>query len=363
MPLTALTWHLHHFIWLGVLGVSSSRIVLPRRRRSPEQPGRGRPVVPGVRGVPGSRAATGSSPSSGPGTSTRSSVDRAVEQLTTSGGISAPTWSPDGTAIAYKKRANLVVRTLATGRAKRVATGVDSGPSWSPDGLSVAFVAPLPDAECGEQAVYTVPAAGGDTRLAFDPLSDNCPHGTDVFGLGSWTADGQGLLLTTCYRYRDDQCDINEVSADPANRTVRHVVGIACDEEDTPLDPDHPGTCDFGLHLSAGELSPDGNGVVFSGKGGNPALPGTSSFPDGTLEKVYVVDRTGSGLHQVSTASNGHDPTWSPRGTSVLFTQRTGSTNNVMQVRGTSASAVATVLIEDASQAAWQPLAAGTAKR
>ena len=287
-----------------------------------------------------------------------------VEQLTTSGGISAPTWSPDGTSIAYKKRGNLVVRTLATGSTTRVATGVDSGPAWTPDGRSIAFVAPLPEAECGEQAVYSVPAAGGaDPSLVFNPLSDNCPHGTDVFGLGTYTAGGQGLLLTTCYRYRDDQCDINEVSTDPANRTVRNVVGIECNEEDTPLDYQHPGTCDFGLHLSAGQVGPGGNGVLFSGKGGNPPLPGTSSFPDGTLEKVYAIDKSGSGLHQVSTAANGHDPTWSPNGTFVLFTQKTGSTNNVMRVKGTSASAVATVLIENASQPDWQPVASGAAKR
>ncbi len=219
-----------------------------------------------------------------------------VERLTTSGGISAPTWSPQGTAIAYKKRANLVVRTVATGQVTRVATGVASGPAWSPDGGEIAFVAPLPEAECGEQAVYAVPATGGaEPRLVFNPFSDNCPHGTDVFGLGTYASGGQGLLLTTCYRYRDDLCGINEVSTDPANRTVRHVESISCNEEDTPLDYQHPGTCDFGLHLSAAKVGPGGNGVLFSGKGGNPPLPGTSSFPNGTLEKVYVIDKSGIG--------------------------------------------------------------------
>ena len=40
----------------------------------------------------------------------------------------------------------------------------------------------------------------------------------------------------------------------------------------------------------------------------------------------------------------------------VLFTQKSGTTNNIMRVVGTSATAKATILIANASQADWQPV-------
>lgn len=277
-------------------------------------------------------------------------------RLTRNGGFSTPTWSPDGQLLAYRNGGRIVVRDVATGERLIVAKRAASAPSWSPDGSSIAFVRVLDDAPCGEQAVFAVAADGSDKpRLVFNPFSDNCPHGTDVFGLGTYTPGGGSLVLTTCYRYRDDTCTLSEVSADPAQRSVRSVVAIRCDEEDTPVDG-NPGSCDFGLHLSAGDVGPFGNGVLFSGKGGNPPLPGTSSFPEGTLEKVYAVDKSGSGLHRVSTAPNGQDPVWSPNGSYVLFTQQSGSTSNIVRVQGTSAGATPTVLIRNASQADWQPV-------
>jgi Tol biopolymer transport system component len=55
-------------------------------------------------------------------------------------------------------------------------------------------------------------------------------------------------------------------------------------------------------------------------------------------------------------AVRGHSPTWSPNGGVVLFTQKSGTTRNVMRVSGTSTTATATVLIPNASQPDWQPV-------
>lgn len=287
-----------------------------------------------------------------------------IKQITTSGGISGAKWSPDGKKIAYRRAGNIVVRTVASGRSVTVAVGADTAPVWAPTGQTIAFVAALPDAPCGEQAVFTVPASGGSApRLGYDPGSDNCPHGTDVFSLGSYTPDGTAVLLTTCYGWRDSICRISQVPMDGAS-TRRDIASVLCTEESFLADPQR---CSYELHLSDGRLGPGGNGILFTGRGGYDqgswvpsaigTLPGSTPTPSSsTPEMIYAIDRSGTGLHRVSAAAGGVNPTWSPRGDQVLFTQRSGTTNNVMRVIGTSATAKATLLIRNASQADWQPI-------
>ena len=303
---------------------------------------------------------------------TATATGGSIRQLTTSGGISGGKWSPDGKRIAFRVGTKVMVRTQATGRTVAVGAGAATAPVWAPNGRTVAFVAGLPGAPCGEQGVFSVPAAGGAAaRLIWDPQSDNCPHASDVWGLGGYTHDGSGLLVTGCNAYRDDICGITERTLDPLSPSggaVRGVLSIAC-FEDSVFPPDGSAAlCGYGLHLSDPRVGPGGNGILFTGKGGleKPTtatsrlagtLPGSTPFPtSSTPEHVYVVDRSGTGLHRVSTATSGINPTWSPKGDQVLFTQRTGTTNNIMRVVGTSASATATLLIRNASQADWQPL-------
>ena len=147
---------------------------------------------------------------------------------------------------------------------------------------------------------------------------------------------------------------------DGESHTSRELLSIKCYEQSTPLDELNPGQCDYGLHLSDAKVAPDGKQVVFSGEGGYEAptgtLPGSTPFPtQATLEKVYAVDTSGAGLRRVSTAGSGYNPTWSPTGDTVVFTQKVGGTPNLM-VSGTAARDGASVLIADASQADWQPI-------
>jgi dipeptidyl aminopeptidase/acylaminoacyl peptidase len=126
---------------------------------------------------------------------------------------SGPTWSPDGSTIAFVRRegghAKLLLLPLAGGEPRVLDTGkLEPGsPQWSPDGRTLAFLAESPptDAETrarwarggaipwGEdfvsQRLWTVPAAGGTPRA----VSAASLHVSQF----AWAPDGKRFELTT----------------------------------------------------------------------------------------------------------------------------------------------------------------------
>ena len=105
--------------------------------------------------------------------------------------IISPSWSPDGTRIAYvsfeRKKPVVYVQSLTTGRRSPVAnfSGSNSAPAWSPDGRRLAVVL----TKDGGSQIYSIPSEGGAaTRLTSSAAIDTEPN---------YSPDGQWIIFTS----------------------------------------------------------------------------------------------------------------------------------------------------------------------
>jgi len=105
--------------------------------------------------------------------------------------IISPTWSPDGSKLAYvsfeSKKPIVYVHDLATGRRHVAANfkGSNSAPAWSPDGKRLAVVL----TKDGNSQLYTLNADGSSTtRLASSSGIDTEPQ---------YSPDGQWIYFTS----------------------------------------------------------------------------------------------------------------------------------------------------------------------
>jgi Tol biopolymer transport system component len=124
-----------------------------------------------------------------------------VPLTSTPGEKMSPTFSPDGTQIAFawngEKGDNwdIYVKMIGSVELHRLTTdpAVDSHPSWSPDGRQIAFVRVSAGSPAGRIHVIS-PLGGSDRKLSGQPIVDEQL---------SWSSDGRWLATGGAYTATD----------------------------------------------------------------------------------------------------------------------------------------------------------------
>jgi Tol biopolymer transport system component len=143
----------------------------------------------------------------------------------TSGGGTAPAWSPAGDRIAFERLGTIVVASSDGSNPTAVTTGDDSQPSWSPDGSRIAYVhastAQLANVRiadvAGGEPIDVTPRTSLDSHPAWSPdgarvafLRSASVYVANVDGTGiepvttighaeapTWTLDGTAIVFAS----------------------------------------------------------------------------------------------------------------------------------------------------------------------
>ena len=111
----------------------------------------------------------------------------------------APTFSPDGSQVAFswngpnEDNFDIYVQVVGSANPVRITSdpAEDYYPSWSPDGRLIAFARVLE----GRRAVYVVPPLGGQERRILDAESASQLPGR-LYGRPVWFPDGKSLAVS-----------------------------------------------------------------------------------------------------------------------------------------------------------------------
>jgi WD40-like Beta Propeller Repeat len=193
-----------------------------------------------------------------------------------------PTWSPDGTKIAFisvRDGNNEVYVMNADGTNQTRLTNhtsTDTTPTWSPDGTKIAFASTRP----GNAEIYTMNASDGSniTRLTTNSVADQFP---------SWSPDGTKIAWQSLI---PGNIEIYTMNTDGSGQTrITNTSAIS-------------GVPDW---------SPDGTKIAFA------------STRTGATE-IYTMNSNGSNQTRItftatSTSYNSY-PAWSPDGTKISYT-------------------------------------------
>lgn len=188
-----------------------------------------------------------------------------------------PAWSPDGSKIVFdsNRDGNWEIYAMNEDGSDQMRLtenpARDGEPSWSPDGTRIVFDS---DRD-GNREIYIMNTDGSNqTRLTDNPANDGMP---------SWSPDGTRIVF---YTARDENLEIYMMNADGSNQTRL---------TDNPAGDRAP------------SWSSDGSRIVFQ------------SDRDGNWE-VYAMNAEGSNTMRLTNNLAGDfEPFWSPDGRKIVF--------------------------------------------
>ena len=265
--------------------------------------------------VPGPIPTTGSQPTTPPTTTARPAVptvtglyvvnaDTKALRRVAAGRVYDPTWSPDGSRLAFI-RDNQLVSVSSDGTAEPViASSVQPArPAWSPDGTRVAFIR--------GGAVFVVPAAGGEELQVGD--GGACAV--------AWSPDGTHIAFASVAIMKNT---LEIVRPDGSERQVLST-SISCDGK-AVWSPDSsrigyldfnigPAVVDVATTVKTPLTTPRNMGWSMAWAPGGDEI----AFADylGTTNNLSIARADGSGVRTIATG--GVAPDWSPSGARIAF--------------------------------------------
>jgi len=197
-------------------------------------------------------------------------------RITDGGSEYSPSWSPDGSRIAYTSYVTggeIWTMAATGGDSTQITTGplAEQLPRWSPDGSRFVYMA----WQNNNYDLWTVPSTGGTAEQLTDaPGDDFWP---------SWSPDGTRIAF---------------VSERSGNRDIWTIPATGGSPTQVTTDPGHDGSPAW---------SPDGSRIAFtSARGGN--------------SDIWVIPATGGTAVLVSDGTNPHlTPAWSPDGARIVY--------------------------------------------
>jgi CSLREA domain-containing protein len=202
-------------------------------------------------------------------------------------------WSPDGTKIAFQDSTDIFTINIDGSNRINLTNGqfFNYEPSWSPDGLRIAFARSVYSHGFYPQ-IHTMGKNGQDvTRITY--CSFYCENRSPV-----WSPDGGQIAID-----HNDQ--------DDAYITLVNADGTSPQHNPWGAKP---------------KWSPDGTKIAFY----------ESYYPSPPISQIWVMNRNGSGLTQLTnTSPNNVHPDWQPLTPELNFTvTRSDDRNNATCVPG-----------------------------
>ncbi len=223
----------------------------------------------------------------------------------------APAWSPDGTRIAFTSVRSeglagiYVMNADGTGQICLTDRWIhDTSPTWSPDGKHIA-VRSIGD---GFSEIYVMNADGsGRTRLTDNPARDEDP---------AWSPDGKRIAFVS---YRDDNPEIYVMNADGSGQT--RLTDNPAKDEDPTWSPDGQRIAFFSVRDRNTEIyvmDADGSGQTrltnsFAREDSAAWSPDGKHIAFESVDELYIMNADGSGLTRLTdNSASAKSPAWSP---------------------------------------------------